>query len=310
MIYTVTLNPAIDRTLEVEHLTLDEVNRVDTESRYAGGKGIDVSRALKRLGWESVALGFIGGYGGHEVAGRLAEEGVICRFTPIADETRTNIFVHNLKSGEVTSLNARGPEIASNELESFLKHLDYLYPSPTYLICSGSIPPGVPANIYQQLIEWARKRKVKVVLDTHGEPLSEGIKAAPFSIKPNRRELNELFERKAVTNQEVLSYAQELHSGGIEIVMVSLGPDGIVGLSNEGAYHAVPPKVEVSSPVGAGDSSVAGFLVAQLQGFGLAESLRLAVAVGTAAVLTPGTELCRKDDVERLERLVTVTPLD
>jgi len=138
VIYTVTLNPAIDRTLEVEHLTLDEVNRIDTESRYAGGKGIDVSRALKRLGWESVALGFIGGYGGHEVAGRLAEEGVICRFTPIADETRTNIFVHNLKSGEVTSLNARGPEIAI---------IIFGIISPIIFFFSSAVMPGQHSSI-------------------------------------------------------------------------------------------------------------------------------------------------------------------
>ncbi|MFQ6671720.1 MAG: 1-phosphofructokinase [Candidatus Tectimicrobiota bacterium] len=309
MIYTVTLNPALDRTLEVEHLHWDEVNRVTREVRYAGGKGIDVSRALKELGWKSVALGFIGGYDGHEVAGRLGEEGVICRFTPITNETRTNIIVHDRSQGGVTALNAQGPEIAPHELASFLQHLDYLFPPPTYLVCSGSIPPGVPTDIYRRLIDWARPRGVKVVLDADGAALREGIAAAPFAIKPNRRELSRLIGKEVSTVQEAAASVRELYNGGIEVVLVSLGPDGMVGLSAEGAYHAMPPRVEVSSPVGAGDSAVAGFLAAQLQGYGLAEALRLATAAGTAAVLTSGTELCRRDDVERLERQVSVTPI-
>lgn len=310
MIYTVTLNPALDRTLVVDHLQWGDVNRVVEESRFAGGKGIDVSRALKELGWESVALGFIGGYGGHEVAGRLGEEGVICRFTPIANETRTNIIVHDRSKGTVTSINAQGPHIAPHELDSFLQHLDSLSPPPTYLVCSGSIPPGVPPNIYRLLIEWARPRAVKVILDADGAPLREGIEAVPFAIKPNRRELSGLVGKEMSTVEEVVVSARELHTGGIDVVLVSLGPDGLVGLSDEGVYHAVPPRVEVASPVGAGDSTVAGFLVAKLQGYGLAESVRVATAAGTAATLTSGTELCRNDDVRRLEQEVAVTRLN
>lgn len=306
MIYTVTLNPAIDRILEIEQFRPDEVNRVERESRYAGGKGIDVSRALKEMGWESVALGFMGGYTGHEVAGRLGAEGVNCRFTPIDNETRTNIIVHDRSSGKVTSLNARGPEISSGELESFLKHLDHLYPPPTFMVCSGSVPPGVPPDIYRSIIEWARPREGQVVLDASGAPLKEGIKAAPFAIKPNRRELSELVGWEVKTVEEAVGCAKELHADGISIVLVSLGPEGIVGVSDEGAYHAVPPEVEVNSPVGAGDSSVAGFLISQVQGSGLVESLRLAAAAGTAAVLTSGTELCRKEDVERIKHRIVV----
>jgi 6-phosphofructokinase 2 len=309
MIYTVTLNPAIDRILEIEGFNVDEVNRVEKESRYAGGKGIDVSRALRELGWESVALGYMGGYTGHEVAGRLGAEGVICRLTPIDNETRTNIIVHDRKSGKVITFSARGPEISSSEFGSFLKHMDHLYPHPTYLVCSGSVPPGVPTNIYRLLIEWARPRNIKVVLDASGASLKEGIKALPFAIKPNQWELAELTERQVNTIEEVALTAKELHASGISVVLVSLGPRGVVGISSEGTYHATPPEVEVNSPVGAGDSAVAGFLISQVQGLGLAEAVKSAVAAGTAAVLTSGTELCRKHDVERIKKQVAVTKL-
>jgi 6-phosphofructokinase 2 len=309
VIYTVTLNPAIDRILEVESLKPGEVNRVERESRYAGGKGIDVSRALKELGWESVALGFLGGYGGYELAGRLAMEGVACRFTPISQETRTNVIIHDRSRSTVTSVNARGPEVSPAELENFLSQLDYLYPPPTYLVCSGSIPPGVPVDIYRRLIEWANERKVRAVLDASGEPLREGLKASPFAIKPNRRELQELVGRSLASLEDVLGCAGEIRAQGVEVVLVSLGPEGLIGLSAEGAFHGQPPEVEVQSPVGAGDSAVAGFLIGQLKGFGLEASVRLAVAAGTAAVLTSGTELCRRQDVLRLEKLVTVKAL-
>lgn len=309
MIYTITLNPAIDRILEIEEFSIDDVNRVEKESRYAGGKGIDVSRVLKELGWESVALGFMGGYTGHEVAGRLGAEGVNCRFTPIDNETRTNIIVHDRKGGKVISFSARGPEISSTELRSFLKHMDHLYPHPTYLVCSGSVPPGVPKDIYRLLIEWARPRNVKVFLDASGESLKQGIDALPFAIKPNQLELAELTGKEVNTVDEVVLVAKELHSRGISVVLVSLGPKGIVGISEEGAFLATPPKVEVNSPVGAGDSAVAGLLIAEVQGFGLVEAVKMAAAAGTAAVLTSGTELCRKEDVERIEEEVSVSRL-
>ena len=304
MIYTVTLNPALDRTLHVESLVPGQTTRIRHEARYAGGKGIDVSRALREMGSDNVALGLVGGFGGKELEGRLLLGGVACRFTRIANETRTNIIIQDEPSGAETALLARGPEVQPSELMDFLDTLDKM-PDMNFLVISGSLPPGLTPEVYGRMIAIGGERGARVVLDTAGEALRQGIHARPAVIKPNRFELAELAGRGFADVRAISEYCAGLLDW-VETVLVSMGADGIVMVTRGRVLHARPPKVAVKSTVGAGDCAVAGFVHALAVGEPVADALRRAVAAGTAATLNAGTGLCRCTDIDAILPQVTV----
>lgn len=307
MIYTVTLNPALDRTLHVESLAPGQSTRIRSEARFAGGKGIDVSRALREMGSDNVALGLVGGFDGKELEGRLLLSGVACRFMHIANETRTNIIIQD-ESGTETALLARGPEVQPAELMDFLDALERS-PEMDFLVISGSLPPGLTPEVYSRMIAIGNQRRARVVLDTAGEALRQSIRAHPAVIKPNRSELAELSGRPLPDAKAVAEYATGLLDR-VGTVLASLGPDGIVMVTRSEAVHARPPQVPVKSTVGAGDCAVAGFV----HGMALRESnvdaLRRAVAAGTAATLNAGTGLCRCADIDDLLPQVTVEEVE
>ena len=309
MIYTITLNPALDRTIELEGLVVDDANRILREARYAGGKGIDVSRVIAELGGESVALGFIGGYDGLELEGRLINEGVLCDFTRIGEETRTNIILVDRKNKTQIMLNAAGPKITPAEIGLFFEKIRSLPHDAEFVVVSGSVPPGVSTNIYAQLITTLKGMGIRVVLDADGELLRRGYKADPFLIKPNIHEFQRLTGIESTDIDDLWEAARHITEGGIEIVLISMGPKGIIGVTRDEALRAIPPQVEVVSPVGAGDSAVAGFVYAVAKGMDFRESLILATAAGTAAVKTPGTELCKVKDVAKIRREITIAKL-
>lgn len=304
MIYTVTLNPALDRTLYVESLVPGQTTRIRHEERYAGGKGIDVSRALREMGSDNVALGLVGGFGGKELEGRLLLAGVACRFTHIANETRTNIIIQDEPGDTETALLARGPEVEPSELMDFLDVMERL-PDMGFLVISGSLPPGLTPEVYGRIIALGGERGARVVLDTAGEALRQGIHARPAVIKPNRLELSELAGRTLADVRAISEYCTNLLDR-VETVLVSMGPDGIVMVTRQQIIHARPPKVTVKGSVGAGDCAVAGFVHGQAVGEPAADALRRAVAAGTAATLNAGTGLCRRADIEALLPQVTV----
>ncbi|MBW2039932.1 MAG: 1-phosphofructokinase [Deltaproteobacteria bacterium] len=309
MIYTITMNPALDRTIEVQGLLMDDANRIMREARYAGGKGIDVSRVIKELGGESIALGFIGGYDGLELEGRLINEGVLCDFTRIGGETRTNIILYDRREKTQIMLNAAGPGITPTEVGLFFQKIRSIPRDAEFVAVSGSVPPGVSHNIYAQIITTLRGRGIRVALDADGELLRQGCKANPFVIKPNVHEFQRLTGISSSQVEDLLKEARHITEKGIELVMISMGAKGIIGVKRNEAYWAIPPQVEVASPVGAGDSAVAGFIYALTRGMDFKESLTLATAAGTAAVMTPGTELCRRKDVERIKGEIKVETL-
>jgi 6-phosphofructokinase 2 len=309
MIYTITLNPALDRTIEVDGLVPDDANRILQEARYAGGKGIDVSRVIAELGGESIALGFIGGYDGLELEGRLINEGVLCDFTRIGGETRTNIILVNRKNKTQIMLNAAGPKITPAEIGLFFQKIESLPNDAEFVMVSGSVPPGVNNNIYAQIITTLKGMGIRVALDADGELLRHGYKTNPFLIKPNIHEFQRLTGIKSTEIDELREEARHIIEGGIEIVLISLGPKGLLGVTRDEALWAIPPQVEVVSPVGAGDSAVAGFIYALTKGMDFQESLILATATGTAAVKTPGTELCKTKDVKKIEQEITIKKL-
>ena len=308
MIYTITLNPALDRTLWIQKVRDDVSNRILEEKSFAGGKSVDVSKVLKNLGVDNIALGFVGGFAGRELEGRLLNEGIETDFVRVSGETRTNIIIHETGTGKQLAFNASGPEIKPDELMQFIEQLEKL-PCGEVVAIGGSIPLGVSPEIYRKIINLVKKCQAKVVLDVDGEALRQGIKALPNVIKPNIHELSELAGRELKGLDDVVSAARSINQQGVEIVLVSMGAKGILLVSDGQQYLAVPPNVNVESTIGAGDSSVAGFVSGLVQGKDLKQCLIYAVAAGTATTLRQGTALCQKEDFERIVPQVVLTDL-
>ncbi len=308
MIYTITLNPALDRTIWIQKVRDDVSNRILEEKSFAGGKSVDVSKVLKNLGVDNIALGFVGGFAGRELEGRLLNEGIETDFVRVSGETRTNIIIHETGTGKQLAFNARGPEIKPDELMQFIEQMERL-PCGEVVAIGGSIPLGVSPEIYRKIINLVKRCQARVVLDVDGEALRQGIKALPNVIKPNIHELSELAGRELKDLDDVVSAARSINRQGVEIVLVSMGAKGILLVSDGQQYLAVPPNVNVESTIGAGDSSVAGFIFGLVQGKDLKQCLIYAVAAGTATTLRQGTALCQKDDFERIVPQVVLTDL-
>ena len=299
-IATVTLNPSLDITITVHGLTVDGTNRWSNSRIYAGGKGIAVSRAVHEMGGRTVAYGFIGGSPGRQVEILLDEQGVPFAFTPVGHETRTNFIITDSKTLKQTRIDAPGPRISPREFDRFRKKLQQIDPKPVILVVGGSVPPGIRVNVYYDMVIEARGFGLKCCLDSDGQWLEEGIKANPYIAKPNVHEAEGLLKRELPTEEAIVEAALELVEGGVEVAVISRGKDGIIAATKEKIVKAVPPEVKVRSTVGAGDSTVAGLAMSLAYGESLVESCRMAVAMGTAAVLIHGTELCHRDEVERL----------
>lgn len=309
MIVTVTLNPAVDETLTVHQLLLGETNRIKETNIDPGGKGLNVARVIKRLGRPAVAITLVGGETGQFIKNRLEREGVEMDLVEISGETRVNISILDESAGIQTNLNHEGPRVDAAELHRTEAKVAEWLPEAVLIVLGGSLPPGAPSDTYARLIRWARQSDVRAILDTSGDVLSEGVCAQPYMIKPNVREAEYLLGRKLQTDDEIVEGSQELLNLGIEIVVVSMGVRGAIAVSREGVWKAIPPKVSKESTLGAGDSMVAGLAIGTSEHSGLADSLALATAAATATVMTPGTELCRPEDVQDLLPRVQVEQL-
>ena len=309
MIATITLNPTIDRTITVHGLVLDEANRWTSLRLYAGGKGIDVSRAIHEMGGKTIAYGFIGGATGRTVEILLDEEGVPFSLTPIEQETRTNFIIADTKNNLQTRIDAPGPRISKRELERFEDRLRRIDPRPDMMVIGGSVPPGIPTNIYYDIVTRCKNSKARCILDSAGQWLKEGIKAKPYLIKPNIREAEELLDTELPTEEATIKAVLNLVEMGIEIASISRGKDGIIAATKKSIIKAVSPPVRVVSAVGAGDCAIAGLALKLADGEPLIEACRLAVAMGSAAVLTPGTELAHRADVEKLLPQIKVSEM-
>lgn len=308
MIYTITLNPALDRSIIVDNLVSDDANRVESEERYAGGKGIDASRVIKVLGGESVALGFVGGFHGIELEQRLLRQGVMCDFVETRGETRTNILIFEKQKNTQTILNASGPEVNEFEIRELLEKIK-LVDNPEYVIVSGSVPKGVRQDIYKDIVTILKDRGAVTALDADGEVMKNGIGSLPNIVKPNIYELGRIIDREIKSVDDAVKGAEELLNKGVETVLVSMGGDGalLVGDSvGAKGIRGIPPKVKVDSTVGAGDSFLAAFILGKYRKLNIEDCLTFAVAAGAAASITPGTELCRKEDVERILKEVRI----
>ena len=308
MIYTVTLNPALDRAVIVDRLMEEDTVRILKETYYAAGKGIDVSRVIKELGGQTVALGLLGGYDGLHLEGLLINAGVMTDFIRISQQTRTNIILNEKATNRQFVISASGPEINAAEIGQFYQHILQIK-DMDYLVMSGSLPRGVSPNLYGQLILAGKKKGSFIFLDADGDALKESIAYQPTGIKPNIHELCRLVGKDLKDEIEIIEACDQIRRLGLEYVLVSRGKEGLI-LSAEGNnIKAVAPPVEVESTVGAGDSTVAGFVLAHSRGENLKDCVRLACAAGTASAQTPGTELCHRGEVEKLLQEVEITIL-
>lgn len=299
MIYTITLNPALDRTISIDRIRDDVSNRILEEQSYAGGKSIDVSKVLKNFGVDNIALGFVGGFAGRELEGRLLNEGINSDFVHVSGETRTNIIIHENATGRQLAFNARGPEVKPDELMQLVEMVQNLQ-NPEIVAIGGSLPPGISPEIYRKIITVAKRLKAKVVLDVDGSALKVGIQAKPDIIKPNIHELSELVGRELNELDEIRAAAREIGSSGVGTVLVSMGARGILMVKEGLECLAVPPNVQVRNTIGAGDSSVAGFIFGLIKGKDPKRSLMYAVASGTATTQSMGTALCQKEDFDNI----------
>jgi len=305
---TLTLNSSVDVQWEVDDMVPVRKLRASSPTQFPGGGGINVSRVIKTLGGQTVAIHTAGGYTGQFLRELVEAQGMLTRTIPIAGSTRISATVFERQTGQEFRITPAGPELTEKEWRTALDALfDY---DTDYIVLTGSLPPGVPADYYGQAARLAKERNIRVILDTSGRALFESLKEGVYLIKPNLRELEHLAARKASTlkDQEEIS-RQIIDEGKAQVVALTLGEDGALLTWKEGTRRMSTPKVEVKSAVGAGDSFLAGMTLGLAQGRPLDEAFALGLAAGTATVLTAGTELCRREDVERLYEGIMGRPL-
>jgi 1-phosphofructokinase len=279
---TVTLNPAIDRTIAVKGLVPGAVNRAEHVGERAGGKGVNVAAALAEQGHRTAALGFLGRDNEAVFTAFFAAHGVQDRCLRLPGATRTGIKIVDPVRGETTDLNFPGLTPTPADLAALTRQLDTL--DARWCVLAGSLPPGVPVSFYAEAVIRLKARGVRVALDTSGGALREAVAVAPDIIKPNIHELSALVGRELRDDAAVLAAARDLIRGGVHLVAVSRGADGACFVTADEVVHARPPAIPVRSTVGAGDAMVAGIVAAQLRGLSLAESARLATAFSLFAL--------------------------
>ena len=300
MILTVTLNTAVDKTYTVENFRIDRVHRPSSWKIVPGGKGINVARVYRELGGEAIATGFEGGHNGEYILEGMKDESLKYDFVRTNDESRVCIAILDPIERTQTELNEVGPEITDDEVQQLKLKYEDLLKGIQYIVLSGSIPPGVPDEIYRILIKIAKQYEIPCVLDSSGEPLIQGLEALPLIAKPNIHELSSVVGRQLATIEETAEAACELNSKGIEIVIVTLGRDGALVATKEGLWHAKPPEIPFVSAVGSGDALAAAFVYVLAEEKPVSEALRLGVAAGAANAMTFGAGFCKREDILHL----------
>jgi 1-phosphofructokinase len=309
MIITVTMNPAIDKTVDLGHMVHGGLNRVSNVIMDAGGKGINVSKTIKELGGETIATGFIGGVGGILIKKVLEEQNITSDFVEIKSETRTNLKVVE-EDGNVTEFNEPGPLVTEEELQQLIKKLLGYANQDALFVLAGSIPNGISKSIYKDLTFKLREKGAKVFVDADGELFVHALEAAPDIIKPNRHELEEYFHKDyRVDEAELVSMSQELFNKGVGMIAVSLGQMGALFLTKDKVLRCPGLKVEAHSTVGAGDAMVAALAYGLDKGLSMEECAKLSVATSAGAVTTRGTKPPKKEFVEELLKKVEVINL-
>lgn len=303
MIYTVTFNPSIDYIMKVDTFQEGGLNRAKETYKFAGGKGINVSRVLNTLETPSTALGFVGGFPGKFIQDALQQAGIKNDFIEVEEDTRINV---KLKSGQETEINAGGPTISNQAFEALLTQIKNTNADDTVVV-AGSVPKSIPDNAYEQIAKITQKTGAKLVVDAEKDLVETVLPYNPFFIKPNKDELEVMFDTSITSDNDVVTHGKAILDKGAQAVIVSLGGEGAIYIDAEHCIKASVPQGNVLNTVGSGDSTVAGMLAGLAQGFDVHEAFRNAVASGTATAFSQ--DLANKEMIEKVRSEIELTDL-
>lgn len=301
MIYTVTVNPSIDYIVQLEELTLGEVNRMDYSNMLPGGKGINVSRILGELGVASEAWGFLGGFTGQFVDEALQKVGLKTNFTKISADTRINV---KIKAQEETEINGQGPTISEAEVAAFTAQFDKLTEDDV-VIFAGSLVPSLDESFYFDLIKLIRSKGAQFVIDTTGESLMKTLEQQPLVVKPNNHELAELFGVKFDGIDDIVKYGRKLLDLGAQNVLISMAGDGGLMITKDKVYRSLAPKGTVVNSVGAGDSMIGGFVGTYAKTKNPMEAFRYGLACGSATAFSE--DLANRAKIDEILPQIEIT---
>src|SRR5690349_11881142 len=300
MIYTLTLNPAVDRELTVPAMEFDSVLRASESRVDFGGKGFNVSRLLKGLEATSIAVGFLGGNAGELLQKGLQSLGIGTDFVWVSEETRTNVSIVTQSHDHYLKANEKGPLVDEAKQKELLDKIDSLAKPADWWVLAGSLPPGIENNFYARIVNVLNKHESHAILDTSGDSLKSGCVEKPYLVKPNAEEAHALTGLPMDTPSEIAAAAAEIRRLGAQNVVVSMGKAGALLHTSEGTWLTHSPKVKEENPIGAGDSMVGGLVWALTQGIALKEALGWGVASGAATASLAGTEVGSRPLIEEL----------
>jgi 1-phosphofructokinase family hexose kinase len=305
LIVTLTVNPAIDRVISVDRLAFEDRAYVNSTRDCAGGRGLNASYVVHAFGGDTVAVLTSGGDSGKRLEAYLSGCGFRVSVVPIRNPIRTNLTITD-KHGLTVNLNETGPTLEKAEVNAVERAVREALETASWLLVCGSLAPGVPASFYGKLISMARRKKVKTLLHADGEALVEGIDAKPTVVTPNQKEADRLLSRTLLTRTHYLEAAERIRSMGAESVVLSLGSRGAVGAYPDGLIEALPPRVDVLCPIGAGDALSAAYTWAMERKSNAADALRWGVAAGTASARLPGMSFATLAQTQEIYRQVEV----
>lgn len=304
-IVTLTMNPCIDISSRIDNVVAERKLRCREPAFEPGGGGINVARAVHKLGGASEAVYPAGGALGEMLRKLLDQAEIRHRFVKIQGLTRESFVVYEETTGQQYRFSLPGPRLEADEWKACMAAVCGGDSKPDFLVLSGSLPPGVPEDFYARTAAQAGEAGTKVILDTTGEALRAALKEGVYLIKPNLRELNMLSGERLDSEDRQEALAESLvEKGQAQVVVVSLGAAGAILVWPHGSRRLRAPTVSIQSKVGAGDSMVAGIVLGLARDYSVEDAVRFGVAAGASAVMTPGTELCRKEDAERLYRQI------
>lgn len=309
-IFTLTINPTVDRSASVARVSPDVKLRCENERSDPGGGGVNVAVAIQQLGGEATACFTRGGAIGDLLQRLLEQKDIPIRPLPIAAATRENVTIYETETGQQFRFGMPGPNINEQEQTACVDAIANLPQPPKFLVLSGSLPPGVDSNFYERVID-VTSADTKVIVDTGGAALSRAVEQSVYLLKPNQRELGQLAGHDIASDQDARDVAKALiDRGKVQVLIISLGRGGVLLVTADEEHRIAAPTVNIKSKIGAGDSTVAGIVLALQRGYSLADAARFGVACGSAAVMTEGTELCRREDAERLYTEMSTEPVN
>jgi 1-phosphofructokinase family hexose kinase len=309
LIVTLTLNPAIDRTFSVDRLAFEDRSYIESTRESAGGRGIHAARIVNSFGGQALAIFTSGGASGQRLEEHLVDCGFPTLPVPIREEIRTNITITD-KQGLTVNLNEAGPHLQRAEIARVEKAVQTHLEGASWLLLCGSLPPGVEAGFYARLIDMARRQKVNTLLDTDGAALREGVEAGPTVASPNQQEAERLLNRVLLTRNHLLEAAARIRGMGPETVVLSLGSRGAMGAIEGAIIEALAPRVDVLSPIGAGDALRAAFAWSMERDRDFSDALRWGVATGTASAALPGLHMATLAEAQKMYRRVEMRRIE